>query len=411
MSADNYLSVGMDITRFLDTNTAVQKPFKEMIIQFDNIKKLVSIFSAAVQKLAEGVIPDPTVGENACQLRAGLYTEIVNSPNYEELIAQSKQILDTTRKRLMDSTFKIVRGRAHVTSYEGEKTEFRMETIEGMCRFLKIDTRIDSKIALIAEGIILDFVRPCTYSFAMENGQVVINQDETYASTAEVAESGFTSVIAVKKLSDTIKKHLSRKSSKFVARCAAKAKPPDEAVRLVRMVTGDRVRDTKLGFRAVPCFSSSQAVFCSAAENATPLVVRIFRTDATTAAVVGAVELFFIPTDGVYQPVPKETIAAQRAAMLCEAVSAASPPLSEEEIKMELSGHNIIQTIMAFMATHPVYGGDLKGCKGHEEETEARQPFKAIAKEFGFCIKNQRVCRPFHMLAVPTKQFFTQGET
>lgn len=411
MSADNYISVGMDITRFLDTNTSVQKPFKEMIIQFDNIKKLVSIFSAAIQKLAEGVIPDPTVGENACQLRAGLYTEIVNSPNFEELIDQSKHTLDSTKKRLMDSSFKIVRGRAHVTSFEGDKVEFRMESIQEMCRFLKINTHIDSKIALLAEGVILDFARPCTYSFAMEQEQVVINQDETEASAPELSQCGFTSVIAVKKLTDSIKKHLSRKSSKFVARCAAKAKPPDEAARLVRMVTGDRVKDTKLGFRAVPCFSSSQAIFYNASENGTPLVVRIFRADAASAVVIGAVEFFFLPMDGVFTPVPKEAITTQRSAMLCEAVSAASPPLSEEEIKMELSGRDIIQTIMAFMATHPVYGGDLKKCKGHEEETEARQPFKAIAKEFGFCIKNQRVCRPFHMLAVPTNQFITQGET
>lgn len=407
MSADNFV-IGVSMARFLGTDTTVLKPNREVGIHFESYQRLINVTLKALEKASEGSIPDPTVGETACQLRAGMYTETVNAPHFREMIDQTKARLEATKEKICFGKFVFKNPKVIIGTLLGEKISFSPGSVDQFFHSINVDVEIDLRIVPFIAGLILDMVRPTTYSFGIHNGAVVVHQHEHTGGSPELSALGYKSKMSTLNLSKVFRTMLAEESVKSVQRYAKSIQPMEESARLLRMVGDERVKTTEHGLATVPCFSGSQVILHRACQMETPMVVRIFRTDAETAHVDGIVEFFFKPVAGRYVSAPKEVLKEKPSAILCEAVSVAHPPLTEEEVRTEMGARDINEVIMAFMATHPVYGGDLNKMKGHPEENQARKPFKAKALEIGCCIKNQRFCRLFHMLAVPSTQFFNE---
>lgn len=121
--------------------------------------------------------------------------------------------------------------------------------------------------------------------------------------------------------------------------------------------------------------------------------------------VVGLKTFFFKSYGAHYESTTEESILDKRSAVMVHAMSDASPMLTQSELQAELSQREITETILAFMATDPAYGGDCKHDPGPEEENEFREPYAVKAREWGCCPENQRVCRLIHMQAVFTRHW------
>lgn len=405
MSADTFEVGGVSLTRFLGTDTGVPKINKEVGVHYESYQRLVGLTLRALEKVSEGMIPDPTVGENACQLRSGFYTEIYNAADFSTMIEQTKATLLDVKSKFSERKFVF----KHPTVISGtilrEKVSVPKGSVDHFLDSVGVSVTVDPRVMMIVAGFFLEMARPATYAFALEGGRVVINQHVQKDGSDELKQLGYKSKVSVHNFSEMFKVALSKFSVQEAQRCASAVVPEEESERLLRMVSGDRVKVTAQGLYTVPCFSSSEALLHRAHQLGTPLVVRIHRVDAMTAAVSGVVDFFFKSEEGNYVPGFSADLVTKRSAIFCEAVSAVHPALTEEEVRAEMATRDITEVILAFMATHPVYGGSLNGMKGHDEERAVRKPLKAKAMEIGCCMKNQKFCRLFHMMAVPTAKF------
>ena len=347
---------------------------------FELYKKCVALGLEAITYIVEGNLPDPNVGENACQIRAVIFANDYNSDDFSVVLHASKAVFEKNLINLKDSPS------------PAPKVANRLDA------FLQkndLTFTLDERVYRLVLGYLLHLHEPSlNHSFAKDlKGKVQpFGKDK---ETTVLTEKGFSRA-AIRKLKKVAQYQLALGSVKAV-QSLAQGLRQSERDRLVPMVNGNEVKITEHGYTVIPCFSTSEVLFTHACAQKTPLVVRIHQVNATTAKEEGCTTFFFKSNGDQYALVAAEDFSGNEAVIVTDAASIADPVLKKEELEQQMASRPIVDTLMAFMATHPAYGGGLKNQPGPVEESEKREALAEKAKAWGCCPENPTVCRPFHM--------------
>jgi len=262
-----------------------------------------------------------------------------------------------------------------------------------------MDFSIDERVYQLVSAHLLTLTREPERGFKKdEDGKV--GPWETIKQTDGLrAKIGLTGK-AAKTVESIARVYLSHASVVWLQKKAREI--PSE--RLGRLIT-ENERRTRLGLYTVPCFSGAEILFAHARGQKTPLVVRIHQLDADTASETGTATFFFASDGRQYELATRESAVQSQAVIMTDAISSSSPVLTEEQLREHLRSRDITETILAFMATHPVYGGDLKLEKGPLEESAITEAYSVKAVEWGCAPSNPLVCRLYHMYPLDSRVF------
>jgi len=356
----------------------------------DSVKSYAVVVEVALEtitRLQAGKIPDPTVGENACQLRAAFYTEILNADHFDQTLKTAKTALETAREKLKEA------------KPTGKREQCSLDT------FLQKNNAhasLDERVHLLVLGRILEKTRAAQRSFAKDSVLGGVQPLEKVVEKDELKQAGLSKT-AIQAIEKYAKKTLSQYSVSVVQAWAKELPDAIKSIRVSPLVSGANVKTTKLGLETSPCFSSAEVWLDTICRQKTPLILRISQVNAETGDVAGR-EVFFFKSDGnCYEPATEDDVKDKPAAFFIDAASIANPVLSRDELELELKKREIRATLLAFLATHPVYGGDCKNEPGPPEEDVYRATYVEHAREWECSPQKPRVCRPFHVYAVSTK--------
>ena len=342
-----------------------------------------------IDEVLEGHIPDPTVGENACQIRAAMFTDFVNSDAFEQVIGESKNTLQYALEKFNN-----------INPSKSEKSTLN--------KYLNdFETKIDERVYQLITAYLLTMTREPKRGFDKSEGKV-----HTWEKVEEVKglqKEGFSTANA-RTIEKTSKQYLANASVQFLQKKALSIHPDEEGCRLHGLVSGKNVKITDLKLCTAPCFSGAEIIVANARACQTPLVVRIHQVDSETVIEEGAVTFYFTSNGSQYCQTTKEEAAKKKAVIFCEAISSAHPVLNCKQLQKKIGRRDVIETILAFMASHPVYGGDLKRLGPPQEEAERRKFYADKALRWGCCPENPRVCRIYHMFPASLKEFITKGD-
>ncbi len=374
---------GVPFSHFLDPeDVSATKVGSQVCDLFDTYKKYVVLAEEAVASFFKGDLPDPKVGENACQIRATMYADAYNSQGFFDVLEEARSVLEKVHKQLEKVP----------APSKKEKSSLRA--------FLKatdVDFTLDERVYNFVSGYLLHVHETSVDYFAKDlKGKVQPLATDT--ETNVLVERGFSKG-TVKRLRKVAQKQLAFASVKAVQTMAL-GLPNVERQRLYPMVSGDQVKVTDHQQPVVPCFSVGEIIFSHACANKIPIVVRIHQVDAETAVEKGQTLFFFKSNGAKYTPAVFDDFSGKEAAIMTDSASISYPVLTKGQLEKEMYSRSIVETLMAFMAVHPSYGGGLKNHPGPEEEFSRREPYAMLADEWGCSVEDPLVCRPFHMYPI-----------
>lgn len=361
----------------------------------ENYQKTIVVGLKGIETFKKGRIPDPSVGENACQIRATMLSEFINSEDFLSTVEKTQATFEGILAKIDEVKRHVKERSGKKTRKKGEPSETPVKpTLEAFLKEEGIEASIDQRVSLWIAAYFLTLCRESEVGFAKIDGRVKLWENIKDIPGLKNEGFGRNHVATIEKAA---KKYLSEASVTYLQHKAQEIAPEEEGKRLFGMVSGKHVKKTKLSLSTAPCFSGAEILLASAIQQKTPLVVRVAKLNPETAMKEGE-EIFFFKSDGsTYQLSVPEEIADKKAAIFCDAVSVADPILSREELEKEFTGKGIKEIILAFMATHPSYGGDLKTLPPPPEESDRLKAYAEKAHEWGICPDNQRVCCLFHM--------------
>ncbi len=387
MSVNTEAFKQLSLSCFLGENS-IQKKGENVWNLVKSYKSVIEVALETLDRLHEGRVPDPTVGENACQLRAVIYTGILNAEDFEQTLQTAQSVLRSALENLKKAALP-------------GKHEFI--SLDAFLTINQADAPIDQRIHWFILGRILEKTRKPDRGFSLD-AQGQVEYLEKIVAIDGFKGAGF-SPTAIRNLESYAKKALSHHSVAIVQGWALDLPDKEESQRLYALVSGDKVKTTNQKLATAPCFSSAQVCFDLVCRERTPFILRVKQINAETAGTEG-IEAFFFASNGIsYERTKEENVLKRRAAILIDAASIASPILTRKQLKHELDQREIRETLLAFLATHPVYGGGCKKEPGPIEEAAVRQPYAEKARQWECCPENPRVCRLYHIYAVSTAQW------
>lgn len=366
------------VCRFLGSETSEKKSGPQFYDIAQNYTNLVSAALVAIDRVCKRDIPDPTVGENACQFRAGLFAEFINSEDFSTVIETAKKTLEKAQEQL-------------------EKTPPSKKDWNSLDAFLKANDAVvvlDKRVALLTAAHLLTLTREPQRSFSKDS-EGVVQPCESVAETDGLKKAGFGTSSA-RKVGKTAKQFLAEETVQFLKEKAKTVLPEQEGERLYKILSEKTITTSNPELHTAPCFSGTQVLLANACQTKTPLVVKIHQLDAESNREEGDVTFFFTSDGTRFQPSDRKDIPDRKAVIGLDAISVAHPVLSKVELEKEIFSRDIRETLLAFIATHPVYGGDKKREPGPNEEDSLRKEYTTKALTWGCSPANPRVCRFYH---------------
>lgn len=352
-------------------------------------QKLVPVALEALGALERGNIPDPTVGENACQLRAWKFAEFFNSANFEQALEQSicnlkraQPAIETAIETVRMASFK-----------EWHPLDRFLETFR--CQ-ISLDERV---YQLISAHFITLAWKPVRSFQKTESDGV---QPREVIEENNALQRHFGHDKTARKVAKVAKKYLARASILALQEAAEyhQKELPDQ----LRILTNS-VRETTQELMTAPCFSSAEVILADTIEKRIPIVVKIHQVDRETTKIAGSVTLFYVSNGFDYVLSSRKTVSQTKAWIMIEAASIANPIIKADEIVSRMEKAGLKKIFLAYMASHPVYGGDLHEEKGPHEEARRRTEFIENAVVLGCCKENPELCRIYHIYPMTTKAF------
>lgn len=375
------------LSSYLNSSTEKHR-WKTIPSLLEKYKLIIDVALETIDRLYEGKIPDPTVGENACQLRAVLYVDIFNARDFEELLSDTHNKIQFA-KRNLDQFFL--------------KQENKLTTLRDVLDQNQADVLIEERMHLLLLGSVVEKIRDAKIAYSMsEEGQLILSQE------IHIFDGWNKNVMppyAMRIIDKSTRRILSNYSILKLQEWSGLINDPEEKQRLYQLVSGENIKTTKLELLSAPFFSSTQIWLHKIYLEDTPLILCINRMDSSTLKIINSSYFFFRVDGNRYVRTSENSIEDKCAAIRFEAISYKEPLLSDTELETELDKRDIRESILASIATHPVYGGDCKNVEGPTEENDLRQIHAVKADEYGVSLENPAVFRLIHIYAVGKKQW------
>ncbi|MBS0629385.1 MAG: hypothetical protein JSS30_04070 [Verrucomicrobia bacterium] len=316
---------------------------------------VIALSIAAIQAFIRGDMPDPLVGENACQIRAAYYcaqaTDSEKMESLKEICPKLEDLMARVSKLKMPE----------------------MASVDQVIEENDLDLSLPPVVAPIVFGHILTVSKQSELSIQKKDLSL---KEECDPKKLEAVSNGYAR--------DLIK-HSRRSLSAWSVQYLR-----DEAARL-NMPGPENVLTDHMGLQTAPAMPGMK-VLCAAMKANGIMIVLKNRIIDEEGKDGGQITLHYSPDYQVVTPRPQDV---GRPAMIIEAVSISSR--AAEQLEKEIIAEGIESIILANFAAHPQYGGS---CKLSEPKADGeRERWHEIAKRRGLCAANPDLCRMYHIYA------------
>jgi hypothetical protein len=353
----------ISLTQLTPSNCIEKHPVKQLQIILKNHLCILQLTSDALRRFQAGIMPDPLVGENACQIRTSLYTRLAKDPiAMTKLEAVALQV-DEVRNRLLQ-----------VDISKGKNSSF-MELLEKN----GADLQVPSIVCPIVFGHMLTISKKSDLSIKKEGGVPKI----CLAEEIDPATLQMGSVHAGQAMIKKARQTLSELSITHLQQEAA----------LLRIEGPKDVLIDRCRLSSTPMLPGMQILLSSIKAHRTPIVLKNRMIDA--AGIVTGAVILVAQADQRGRLQIVETVDPNCPAMIIEAACISGKPRTDDALKAEMMAIGIESIILANSAAHPQYGGMSKGIE--PPRSEEREALKALAFEKGLCEANPDLCQIFHV--------------
>jgi hypothetical protein len=203
---------------------------------------VIEVALETITRVQAGNIPDPTVGENACQLRAAFYTQILNADHFDQTLEEAKTALEAAWQNLK------------AVSPPGKKEQC---SLDAFLQSNDAHASLDERVQMLVLGRILEKTRGPQRSFSKDSALGGVQPLETIVEKDELQKAGLTKK-AAQNLEKYAKKTLAHYSVSVVQEWAKGLPDVSKSQRVGPLVSGTHIKTTKLGLETTPCFSSAE---------------------------------------------------------------------------------------------------------------------------------------------------------
>ncbi|HEY5260335.1 MAG TPA: hypothetical protein VIJ46_06775 [Rhabdochlamydiaceae bacterium] len=343
-----------------------------------NYRGLMGLARAALSAFLAGDLPDPLVGENACQIRAALYAHIIQDG---EMMTDLKKVCALIEKNHGSLE--------HIKLPEGKARYSVMDVLQSQQLDLCVPLRMSSVIGPILFGHIL----------------TVTKLSDLKIEKAEVSLKESNDPKLLQGLSVGFAKDIIREGRKVLSNCSiqylrneVRLLPMSSRIETLCTHMEKDVLSDPLGLQTAPLLPGMEILLASMKSHHTPIVLRDRMIDGEGKE-IGKVELLFAPTgkEGKYEAIKDLAgVDRERGAFVIEAVAISDKPPDCKQLASSLVEIGIETIILANSAAHPQYGGANKTV---EFQTAEREALKERALKLGLCASNPELCRIYHIFA------------
>lgn len=355
----------MSLTKLTPSNCTEMQNVKSLRNVLKNHLSTLKLTAEALRLFLEGNMPDPLVGENACQIRTAIYTHLAQDPKAMQQLAGVAEKVEALIERL--SLLEVKRGASLVELLQENEA----------------DLQVPSMVCPIVLGHILTISKESALTIKKNGGLPSVSLIEGN----KPQKMGGISASVAKVLIKNARQALSEMSIQYLR---------DEASSLAIEGPCNVITDQNR-LHTTPLLPGMKILLESMNARGTPILLknRIIDPEGSERGVVTLLsrggERGF---QDMQEPLPEDRDCA---AMIIEAVSISSKMRTPQELKKEMIAEGLERIILANSAAHPQYGGVSKEIE--PPQTEEREALKAVALEKGLCEKNPDLCQIYHIFA------------
>ncbi len=376
---ENHPFIGMtktispENTSLLDIFPVAKVPLQpsEILINLKKYLSFLMMAQEALDKFEKRIMHffDPLVGENACQVRAAMFAEIINKEGMDEHLI-------STQKHLADHADKMKELLAHLNIKSLNVDTFK-SFLEKNNAFLEISVEISVIISsfILSETRVVeykpvDFGIPCRYES---------NPHKIFAKRKSLSLGFAFDIIKIAQAK------LSEFSVNYIQRLALQLPLSQEERTASRQVFGDFVKldDRQRKFTAF--FPTLGLVLKELHRIGIPIILKIKQYVKGQSQPYGMVSLVFgnQGKDDYCSLSPDEGL-CKKGAMFIHTISITESKQDAKELEEKILKHKITDLMLSAAADHPAYGFDKK----LRPEDPLCDKYRDLAHEWGTCRSN-----------------------
>ncbi|MBS3904166.1 MAG: hypothetical protein KGZ39_02440 [Simkania sp.] len=367
-----------------------KKHFKDVL---SNYERIVGIVLVAIREFKDGGRIDPVVGENACQIRASMYSDITNRKDIQEELERWILLLTTTMDKLRSLRL----------------PDAQMMSLEQVLRENAVPMEVPKYVLLIAYGYILTLGKTYQIKQEITSGKLQVNIEEKIdqgvlkAKLAEIKDGGAS---LAKDLVKLARKRLSESSIDYVKELLSQLVESGETERLREELKEEAILSDSLGLRSMRCLPCMEVLLTNLLRKSTPLIINVTAMGMKNEGILGGVSILYVARDAMFvpltlvEPIHPELLASS--AFVIDAFSVGYEADSLEALRKDIIQRDVTDIILANFAAHPQYGGQNKHVEPPEDPK--RESLKTKALQIGLCETNPRLVRIWHIYAGAVSQ-------
>jgi hypothetical protein len=342
-----------------------------------NYSGLMGYTQVALRAFLMGDLPDPLVGENACQIRAVLYSHLSQD---HEIVPEIEKVCEMIEKN-SGPLAKVVVGKTRLSL---------MDVLEANQLNICVPNRISSTVCSILYGHILTVTK--TSILSIKDIDVSLMESNDIKLLAGVTKTFARDLIKESRRS------LASYSINYLRSEVRSLPMSPKTEHLIEVMERDVLSDP-LGLQTAPLLPGMQILLASMKRRNISIVLRDHMRDRSNKE-MRTVVLLFNPTgqDGRYEAVENlGAVNKDQSGFVVEAVAISDESRDNKQLASSLITVGIETIILANCAAHPQYGGGNKGVE--PLLTEERECLKERAVKQGLCATNPELCRIYHIFA------------
>lgn len=354
-------------------------PASELSFSLKKYLDLIRLSQEALTKFKNREMPffDPLVGENSCQIRAAMFTEILNQPDIDAKVSSTLSRLTEHAEKIQDLLDKM-------PSKLDQNASFKSFLQQEKALF-----EISEEIAIIISSFILTETTVINYK---QNESGVPLRKERIPPNIFSERKGLSTKFA-KDLIKTTQKNLSKYSVMYVQRLAMKLLFSKEE-KAAAIQAFKNVKTDKFNRRLVPFYPTMRLLLNEMYTNGTPLVLKIKQFVKGQSTPYGKVTLIFGNQGKInYSLLKDPSNLLKKGAVFFRAKSITDKQQSKNDLKEKILAHNVEDLILSASAAHPQFG-----CEDSVLDDPLFQTYRQNAHVWGTSLDNpslflvQHVC-------------------
>ncbi len=366
-------TISPENTSLLDIFPVAKVPLQpsEILINLKKYLSFLMMAQEALDKFEKRIMHffDPLVGENACQVRAAMFAEMINKEGMDEHLI-------STQKHLADHADKMKDLLAHLNIKSLNVDTFK-SFLEKNNAFIEISVEISVIISsfILSETRIVeykpvDFGIPCRYES---------NPHKIFAKRKGLSLGFAFDIIKIAQAK------LSEFSVNYVQRLALQLPLSQEERTASRQVFGDFVKIDERQRKFTAFFPTLGLILKELHRSGIPVILKVKQYVKGQSHPYGMVSLVFgnQGKDDYCSLTPYEGL-CKKGAMFIHTISITERGQSAKELEEKILRHNITDLILSAAADHPAYGFDKK----LRPEDPLCDKYRDLAHEWGTCRSN-----------------------